>query len=106
VGADGNHYLVEEGKRVLGLVDAELGTTQGNNPRKVALAEVLLLRMSADHLSRRWIAERLGMKSAANVSQAVRRLRLRKAAGNDRIHAIRDGLSWIFRGELRMARLG
>ena len=85
--------IVEEGKRALGLGDAELETTRGNDPRKVALADVLLRRTG---VGQRWIAERLGMKSAANVCQAVRRLRLREFAGNDEIHAIRDILSDVF----------
>ena len=52
-----------------------LGRLPGSDVRKTALASLLLERTVA---RQSWIAERLAMRSAANVSQQVRRHRAKK----------------------------
>lgn len=54
----------------LGITEAELEVTPGSQREKVLLAAVLFSRTT---LSQQWLAQRLHMKSAANVSQQVRR---------------------------------
>ncbi len=54
----------------MGVTEAELKASPGSQREKVLLAAVLCARTT---LSQRWLAERLHMKSAANVSQQVRR---------------------------------
>jgi hypothetical protein len=49
----------------------ELKTLTGGDARKAAIAELLWKRTT---VSRGWIAEKLSMKSAANVGAAMRRL--------------------------------
>jgi hypothetical protein len=49
---------------------------KGSDPRKLALAELLWKRTT---VSQEWIAEKLAMRSAANVSQQLRRLDRAKA---------------------------
>ncbi|HEY5743222.1 MAG TPA: hypothetical protein VIS99_11835 [Terrimicrobiaceae bacterium] len=63
-----------------GLVAAGLGEVQvkqlpGADARKVAIANWIWSRTA---VSRVWIAERLGMSSAANVSYLIRRWKRRK----------------------------
>jgi putative transposase len=61
---------LEEGLRAAGLTPDEVRNSSGSDPRKLALAELLWKRTT---VSQAWIAERLGMRSAANVSQQLRR---------------------------------
>jgi hypothetical protein len=61
---------VEEGLRAAGLNAEELAGLPGSDGRKVALARLLWQRTT---VSQGWIAERLAMRSAANVSQQIRR---------------------------------
>lgn len=60
-----------EGLQVAGLVGKDLPGLKGSDPRKLALAELLWKRTT---VSQEWIAEKLSMRSAANVSQQLRRL--------------------------------
>jgi len=64
--------LLVHGLNRLGLRRQELKTLPGSDPRKLAIAWMLSTRTSA---RQGWIAEQLLMKSAANVSQQLRRLR-------------------------------
>jgi putative transposase len=64
--------LVKEGLAAASLDEDALGELPGSEVRKVALASLLLQQTVA---SQSWIAERLAMRSAANVSQQVRRYR-------------------------------
>lgn len=64
--------LLEDGLAAAGLNRNALSHLPGSDVRKVALADLLFARTVA---SQSWIAERLGMRSAANVSQQLRRYR-------------------------------
>jgi hypothetical protein len=66
--------LLAQGLAAAGLAVDALGRLPGSDMRKVALANLLLERTVA---RQSWIAERLAMRSAANVSQQVRRHRLK-----------------------------
>jgi REP element-mobilizing transposase RayT len=66
--------LLSEGLAAAGLEKEALGRLPGSDVRKTALANLLLERTVA---RQSWIAERLAMRSAANVSQQVRRYRIR-----------------------------
>jgi REP element-mobilizing transposase RayT len=59
-----------EGLQVAGLVAKDLPGLKGSDPRKLALAELLWKRTA---VSQEWIAKKLSMRSAANVSQQLRR---------------------------------
>ena len=67
--------LLTEGLEAAELDHRALGQSAGSEIRKVALAD-LLLRCTVARQS--WIADRLAMSSAANVSQQVRRFRAMK----------------------------
>ena len=67
---------LEEGLTAAGLRRAELERLPGSDPRKVLIAERLWRETV---VSQGWLAEKLRMKSAANVSQQVRRLDREKA---------------------------
>ena len=67
--------LLEEGLAAAKLQPNALGRLPGSEIRKVALADLLLRQTLA---SQSWIADRLAMRSAANVSQQVRRFRGQK----------------------------
>jgi putative transposase len=67
--------LLREGMAAAGLDEKALKAIPGSDPRKMALASLLVSRTVA-HQS--WIAERLTMCRAANVSQQVRRHRKKK----------------------------
>jgi putative transposase len=67
--------LLEEGLAAAELQPNALGRLPGSEIRKVALADLLLRQTLA---SQSWIADRLAMRSAANVSQQVRRFRGQK----------------------------
>ena len=59
-----------KGIKAIGLPREGVHRLPGSDPRKVALAKLLWARTT---VSQGWIAERLGMGSAANVSQQIRR---------------------------------
>jgi hypothetical protein len=61
---------VGEGLKIAGVDALELDSLVGSDARKVALAK---LAWENTTVSQYWIARRLGMGSAANVSQALRR---------------------------------
>ena len=62
---------LQEGLAAAGLTDKEeLLKARGSDPRKVALATLLWRRTTVSQV---WLAERLAMRSAANVSQLLRR---------------------------------
>ncbi len=67
--------LLREGLEAAGLEEKALEDLPGSDVRKVALADLLTSRTVA---RQSWIAERLAMRSAANVSQQVRRHRKTK----------------------------
>jgi putative transposase len=67
--------LLEKGLAAADLDEEVLSRLAGSDVRKVALANLLLERTVA---RQSWIAEHLVMRSAANVSQQVRRYRLSK----------------------------
>ncbi len=74
---------LREGLAAAGVEAGELEKRAGNDPVKVALADVLWHRTVA---SQQWLARELAMKSAANVSQILRsvdRGRLRRGLGKD-----------------------
>ena len=62
--------LVTLGFRHFGIGEKEMESTPGTYRPKVAIAWALHARTT---VSQTWIAERLGMKSASNVSQQIRR---------------------------------
>jgi len=64
--------LLAEGLAAAGLNQADLGRLPGSDARKVALARCL---WSGTTVSQSWLAERLQMRSATNVSQQLRRQR-------------------------------
>ena len=59
------------GLKAGGLKSSSLSKVKGSDPRKVLLADLLWRRTV---VSQEWLAEKLEMKSAANVSQQLRRL--------------------------------
>ena len=63
--------ILEEGLKRLRVTVAELETLSGSDVNKVALAELLSAKTSVPQA---WIAAELRMKSAANVSQQLRRI--------------------------------
>lgn len=67
--------LLREGLLAAGLAEEGLDLLPGSDVRKTALASLLLERTVA---RQSWIAERLAMRSAANVSQQVRRHRIKR----------------------------
>ncbi len=68
--------LLEGGLAAAGLSARELESLPGSDVRKVALASLILERTVA---RQSWIADKLAMRSAANVSQQVGRYRARKS---------------------------
>ena len=62
--------LLKKGLIAAGLEEASLKSIPGSDPRKIALATLLVDQTVA---RQSWIADRLVMCSAANVSQQVRR---------------------------------
>lgn len=68
-------WLVE-GLKAAGMKRRELAQVKGSDPRKVLLADLLWRRTV---VSQEWLAEKLVMRSAANVSQQIRRLERKKA---------------------------
>jgi hypothetical protein len=64
------------GLKAGGLRAGSLFQVKGSDPRKVLLADLLWRRTV---VSQEWLAEKLAMKSAANVSQQLRRLDVKSA---------------------------
>jgi REP element-mobilizing transposase RayT len=64
--------LLREGLAAAGLSEAELGQLPGSDLRKVVVAGVIWERTT---VGMKWIGQKLAMKSAANASQQIRRLR-------------------------------
>jgi hypothetical protein len=62
---------LSEGLRAAGVNAADLVRSNGSDPRKLALAKLLWTRTT---VSQDWIAQKLSMRSAANVSQQLRRM--------------------------------
>lgn len=60
--------LCEEGLRLAGLQEQELGSLPGSDPRKVALAALIWSRTTVDM---KWISQRLKMRSAVNARQQI-----------------------------------
>jgi REP-associated tyrosine transposase len=68
--------LLDGGLAAAGLSAKELDSLPGSDVRKVALANLLLEGTVA---RQSWIAGKLAMRSAANVSQQVRRYRAKRS---------------------------
>jgi putative transposase len=66
---------LKQGLKAAGLKTTEVGRLKGSDVRKLLLADLLWRRTT---VSQEWLAEKLAMKSAANVSQQLRRLDLKK----------------------------
>ncbi|WP_395753842.1 transposase [Prosthecobacter sp.] len=64
-----------QGLKAAGLKPSELTDLKGSDPRKLLLAHFLSRRTTVSHP---WLAQKLSMKSAANVSQQLRRLDLKR----------------------------
>jgi putative transposase len=62
--------MIAEALRTAGVAERELMEQKGNSPLKVALAEKIWKTTTVDQS---WIANRLWMKSASNVSQILNR---------------------------------
>lgn len=67
--------VVADGMKWLNLKESELADTYGSDPRKVAIAHVVHQKTA---VARKWTAKRLGMKSAMNVCQQIKRLKTGK----------------------------
>jgi putative transposase len=63
--------LLQEGLRAAGLKAQEIHQLRGSDRRKVAIARAI---SEQTLVPQRWLAERLAMKSSANVSQQLRRV--------------------------------
>jgi len=68
-------WLLDGGLAAAGFSAKELDSLPGSDVRKVALANLLLERTVA---RQSWIAQKLAMSCAANVSQQVRRYRAKR----------------------------
>jgi hypothetical protein len=81
---------LDGGLAAAGLSAKELDSLPGSDVRKVALANLLLERTVA---RQSWIAEKLAMRSAANVSHQVHRYRAKRlrlaAALKEFLHSVR-----------------
>ncbi len=69
---------LSQGLKAAGIKAAELDAVKGSDARKVLLAELLWRRTV---VSQEWLAEKLRMSTAANVSQQLRRLDKKRALG-------------------------
>ena len=69
-GEEQTRRWLTEGLKAADLVAKDRPGLKGSDPRKLALTELLWKRTTA---SQEWIAEKLSMRSAANVSQQLRR---------------------------------
>jgi putative transposase len=73
--------LLRSGMKLLGMDVATLRKTKGSEPQKVLLAQLLHDRTT---VSLKWIAQRLFMRSASNVSQQLRRMKIRGLTRSER----------------------
>lgn len=80
--------ILADGLKHFDLDEASLQKTAKGDWRKVAIARTISERTT---VRQEWIAERLNLKSASNVSQRVRQYRLR----SDNIKVLRDGKTKI-----------
>jgi hypothetical protein len=62
--------ILKEGFVAASLAPARLSQLKGSDPRKVAIARVISQNTT---MSQSWIAEKLSMRSAANLIQQIRR---------------------------------
>jgi putative transposase len=86
---------VAKGLKAAGLVPQDLAGLKGSDLRKLAMAELLWKRTT---VSQEWIANKLSMRSAANVSQQLRRFQRGKA--NAKLsHAMQEFLKQAWNGE-------
>ncbi len=69
---------LEEGLKTAGLDEKDLRALKGSDYRKLVLAELIWKRTT---VSQEWLAEKRSMRSAANVSQQLRRLDRGKVTG-------------------------
>lgn len=81
--------LLREGLTAAGLSDAELALLPGNDLRKVVVAQVVWEQTT---VGMKWINQKLAMKSAANASQQIRRLRTGKRAEEKLPNALEE---WV-----------
>jgi len=63
---------LKQGLKVTGLSTKDLEKLKGSDPRKLAIAELIWRHTT---VSQEWIAKNLSMRSAANVSQQLRRMK-------------------------------
>ena len=77
-----------EGLQAAGLARRDLARLKGSDPRKVVLAELLWRRTT---VSQEWLAEALCMRSAANVSQLLRRVENRRGRVSRALASFVDG---------------
>jgi len=70
--------LLRKGMKAGGFKAADMARVKGSDPRKVLLADLLWRRTV---VSQQWLAGKLAMSSAANVSQQLRRLDRKRALG-------------------------
>ena len=68
--------MAEKGLKAAGLKTPALQDLKGSDPRKLMLADLLWRQTT---VSQEWLAEKLCMKSAANVSQQLRRIDRKQA---------------------------
>ncbi|MGI8605419.1 MAG: transposase [Verrucomicrobiales bacterium] len=66
---------LREGLAAAGLSTSDLKRLKGSDPRKLALARLLWQKTA---VSQGWLAEKLHLRSAANVSQQLRRLDIKR----------------------------
>jgi len=85
--------ILKEGMRLLQLKATDLDKVSGSDASKVALAELLSTKTSAPQA---WTATELKMKSAANVSQQLRRIRSAKGLRHKKYEKAKKLLSNIF----------
>ena len=64
--------LVRDGMKSMGMSGNAMKELPGSDPRKVAIAQAVHSRTA---VPQGWIAEKLAMRSAANVSQHLRRMK-------------------------------
>ena len=85
--------IIACGLECLGLSQTDLETLPGSDPRKLAIASCISRQTG---VKQGWIADRLKMKSAANVSQQLRRLRDTTRAPSAEYHESVAKLSEFF----------
>jgi REP element-mobilizing transposase RayT len=74
-GLEQAHQLLREGLQRAELLEQDLARLKSSDPRKLALALLIRKKTSASNI---WLAEHLHLKSAANVSQRLRRIQMKR----------------------------